>query len=116
MLDNQSPYLDGLRKSRLPVTIFFWLVKFTAAILIIKHVDYGAYIVVGYILYALESICSLQNLNQQESNCLFSNLQGGRSSEMVVLHDEIAALKDQISDMDLRVVEVEIKCEGEPIE
>ncbi|MCP5170304.1 MAG: hypothetical protein H6999_11200 [Hahellaceae bacterium] len=95
-------------RHRNTLSLMWALTKLAVAFLIIKYVDFGIYIVIGYMLFSLESISSLQYLNAHESNLQFSRLQNNVATNMAA---EIAELKNQVAELELRIVEAEIKIE-----
>ncbi|QYK06382.1 hypothetical protein [Shewanella zhangzhouensis] len=100
--------IEYVRNNRVLLSIMWATIKLVLAFLIIKHFDYGLYVVLGYIFFSIESISSLQYLNAQEANLLFSNL---HSSESTNIGMEVGELRKNIAELELRLAEAEIKIE-----
>ncbi len=84
-------------------SIFTWVpVKIILAYVVIVNFDSGIYVILGYILFALESQSGLQFINAQESNYHL-----GRQDE------NYKKLQSKLSKIHKKIEKIERKIDGE---
>ena len=66
MFEDVQQKLQEHRKNRSILNIVFTAIKLTLAYALITYTDFGIFIVIGYILYALENNSGIQFINSQE--------------------------------------------------
>jgi len=66
--------ITGYRGSRHFISIALTLIKVAVAIALIEYVEYGLYIVLGYLLYVIEDLSGLAFINRNEANLELNNL------------------------------------------
>jgi len=66
MFEEEKLRIDDYRKTRKLLNIVWVGVKLAIAFALISYVDFGIFIVIGYILYALENSSGIQFVNSQE--------------------------------------------------
>lgn len=111
MSDPEFQQIEQLKSKRKISTAFWFVVKFIIACLIVYFLEYGILIVVGYLIYAVENQSGLIFLNSQEASYHIGKLYNKDEVDVSVLKAEIAALKDQLADFELRLIESELKIE-----
>ena len=83
MLDEaeKDPLEEKIKMDK-KLRIFFlcvWVpIKIAIAYFLIESYDFGIYIVIGYILFELESISGLNHINRNEIQLMFNNLERKR--------------------------------------
>jgi len=82
MLEEEEERIDGLRKNKTMLNFVWVPIKLAIAYVLITYIDYGLFIVIGYILFALENYTGLQYINSQEVNL-----------QLNVLHQKIKELE-----------------------
>ena len=75
MFEEEKEKVEDFRKKRKVMNILWVVIKLVIAYVLITYLDYGILIVVGYILYALESYKGLQFINTQETDLQLNILQ-----------------------------------------
>ena len=66
MFEVQKQQIDDYREN-LTLKVLLWvLVKLALSFVIIQYVDYGVYIVIGYLLYDIDMQSSMIFINSQE--------------------------------------------------
>ncbi len=79
------------------VALIFWgSIKFVIAYLIIENIEYGLYIVVGYLLFSSENQQIFQHLNVKEGNYHFS-----------MLYNKLESIETELSKTTSKVEELE---------
>jgi len=81
MYEEQEQRIASFRKNRTATTYLFAILKLVIAYGLITYIDFGLFIVIGYIFYALESASAIQFINSQETN-LQLNVLNQRLSEI----------------------------------
>ncbi len=72
MFDVMMDKIEDYKKIKL-LSYFTWLpLKLFIAYILIENVDFGLYIVLGYILFSLERQSSMQFINANEANYHFA--------------------------------------------
>lgn len=66
MFEEEKQKISDYRKTRNMLNIVWVAVKLTISFALITYFDFGIFIVIGYILYALENTSGLQFINTQE--------------------------------------------------
>jgi len=66
MFEAEQQKIIDFRKQRSILNIVFTTIKLLLSYALITYIDYGLFIVVGYVLYSLEKAISLQFINSQE--------------------------------------------------
>lgn len=66
MFEVEQGIIKDFRKRRSILNIVFTLIKLLIAYALISYIDYGLFIVIGYLLYSLENTMGLQFINSQE--------------------------------------------------
>ena len=56
------------KKVKILNIVLFTIIKLIIAYCLVIYLEYGLFIVIGYILYALENIANLQYVNSREIN------------------------------------------------
>jgi len=74
MFESEAQKVSDYRKARVKLSIVLVVIKLVIAYLVIEYIDFGLYIVIGYILYSLENLSGLQMINSQETNLQFNIL------------------------------------------
>jgi len=99
-------------KSKKSFTILMWfLLKLIVASGIIFYFEYGIYLIVGYLLYVIESKSWYEYLNTQETNYHINKLYNQEPANIDELKSEIKDLKSSVADLQLQLVEMEVKLE-----
>jgi len=80
MFESQKQQIADYRKNRTAATLVWVIVKLAIAYAITTYIDFGIFIVFGYIFYAIENTSSLQFINSQEID-LQLNILNQRISE-----------------------------------
>jgi len=80
MFEVQEKRIADYRKNRVTIDLASTVVKLAIAYALITYVDFGIFIVIGYIFYAIGNISSLQFINSQEID-LQLNILNQRISE-----------------------------------
>ena len=66
MFEAEQQKLAEYRKLRTYINIAWVIVKLAIVYVIITYLEFGIYIVIGYILYAIENTTGLQFVNSKE--------------------------------------------------
>ena len=74
MFEIEEQKINEFRKNRNMFNIIFSAGKLLIAYALITYIEYGIFIVLGYIFYTIENTVSLQHLNIQKTNIHISNL------------------------------------------
>ena len=70
------------KKIKILNIVLFTIIKLIIAYCLVTYLEYGLFIVIGYILYALENIANLQYVNSREINL-----------QINILHERIDKIK-----------------------
>lgn len=70
------------KKVKILNIVLFTIIKLIIAYCLVIYLEYGLFIVIGYILYALENIANLQYVNSREINL-----------QINILHERIDKIK-----------------------
>lgn len=84
MFEEEKQRISDYRKTRKILNIVWVGVKLTIAFALISYIDYGMFIVMGYILYALENNSGIQFINSQETDL-----------QLNILHQRINQLENK---------------------
>ena len=96
------------------IFIFAWVpIKLYVAYILIENLEYGLYIVIGYILFSLENISGLLLINSQESNHHFSTLYNKLDKKTPNENQELNELQSKIDEIELRLNDVETNIEDD---
>ncbi len=71
------------KKVKILNIVLFTIIKLIIAYCLVIYLEYGLFIVIGYILYALENIANLQYVNSREINL-----------QINILHERIDKIKE----------------------
>ncbi len=71
------------KKIKILNIVLFTIIKLIIAYCLVTYLEYGLFIVIGYILYALENIANLQYVNSREINL-----------QINILHERIDKIKE----------------------
>jgi hypothetical protein len=71
------------KKVKILNIVLFTIIKLIIAYCLVTYLEYGLFIVIGYILYALENIANLQYINSREINL-----------QINILHERINKIKE----------------------
>lgn len=71
------------KKVKILNIVLFTIIKLIIAYCLVTYLEYGLFIVIGYILYALENIANLQYVNSREINL-----------QINILHERIDKIKE----------------------
>jgi len=107
----KSTSSSEIKSNMFAVNIFSSLVKLTICGTLIYFFEYGFYIVIGYILFSIEKISSLVYLNANEANEHLNNV-NNNSEKSIELRHRLTEMEEKNSDLELRVIELEIKSEA----
>jgi len=66
MFEEKKQKIQDDRKNRKRLNIVWVFIKLGIAFALVSYIDYGIFIVIGYILYSLERHSGLQFINSQE--------------------------------------------------
>ena len=81
MFEGEKQRINEYRNSRIKLQIVWAIVKLAVAYALVTYIDFGFFIVFGYILYSLEKTSGLQFINTQETD-LQLNILNQRISEL----------------------------------
>jgi hypothetical protein len=71
------------KKVKILNIVLFTIIKLIIVYCLVTYLEYGLFIVIGYILYALENIANLQYINSREINL-----------QINILHERINKIKE----------------------
>lgn len=66
MFEEEKQKICEYRKTRNMLNIVWLAVKLAIAFALVTYIDFGIFVVIGYVLYALERTSGLQFINTQE--------------------------------------------------
>ena len=66
MFSEQEQQIKKLLDAKFFSIAVWSAIKIAAAVFLIKYFEYGLYVVIGYIIYALESSMHLKHINNQQ--------------------------------------------------
>lgn len=87
MFEAEIEKISIYRKTRKIHNIVWPAIRLAIAYALMTYVDFGVFIVIGYILYALENSTGIQFINSQEMDLQFN-----------VLHQRINELESKINE------------------
>lgn len=87
MSEVEQQKIQGYRKNRYVLNVVFTVVKLAIAYSLIVYTNYGLFIVIGYLLYALENTRGIQFINSQEINL-----------QLNIIHQKINDLENKTSE------------------
>ena len=101
MLLFEKAIAERYRSMNFSATVLFSALKIGVAYAVITYFDYGLLVVIGYLLYSVESIAVRQFVNAHETNyhlnVLHQKPDDNLSSEM---REQIKAMKERIEELE----------------
>ena len=88
MFEAEKQKIQDFRKLRNILNIFYVALKLSLAYAIITYIDFGIFIVIGYILFSLESAIGLQFINSQEVDL-----------QLNILHQKIDDIENKLNQL-----------------
>ncbi|MGD9808125.1 MAG: hypothetical protein AB7E76_09345 [Deferribacterales bacterium] len=87
--------------------ISFTAIKLIIAILMIIYFEYGLYVVIGYLIFSIESNSFQNHLNTLEANFHFNKVYQNISNKNTF--DEATTLEEKINELEERIIELELE-------
>ena len=111
MVDIERERIEQFKNKKSFTILMWFLLKLILASVVIFYFEYGIFLIVGYLLYVIESKSWHEYLNIQETNYHINKLYNQEPTNINELKSEIKDLKSSLADLQLQLVEMEVKLE-----
>lgn len=101
MLLFEKAIAERYRNMSFSATVIFSAIKIGVAYAVITYFDYGLLVVIGYLLYSVESVAVRQFVNAHETNYQLNVLhQKPHDSSSSEMREQIEAMKERIEKLE----------------